>query len=115
MLHGQSFDVGGLLLTEGFALGLGPGLATVVSPAVGLSLGLLAAGKRGSWLASNRRCSHGGAPKKRREERGGIGEPAPRRCAGEVGVTSHQLTVANGNHAIREGIPGQGPPALRPQ
>src|SRR6476646_4184863 len=36
MLHGQGFDVGGLPLTQGFALDLGSGLATAVGPAVGL-------------------------------------------------------------------------------
>jgi hypothetical protein len=45
MLHGQSFDLGGLLLTKDFALDLGPGFATVVSLAVSLSF--LGAGRRG--------------------------------------------------------------------
>jgi hypothetical protein len=47
VLHGQRFDPGGLSLLEGFALGLGPGLAAVIRPAVGLRLRLLAAGRRG--------------------------------------------------------------------
>jgi hypothetical protein len=47
MLHGQSLELGSLLLTTGFALGLGPGLAAVISSALGLRLSLLAAGRRG--------------------------------------------------------------------
>ena len=62
--HGQGLDVGGLLLTKGLALGLGPGLATAVSLTLRLSLSLLAGGGRaGGWLASDRGCSHGGAPR----------------------------------------------------
>src|SRR3954467_1665228 len=43
VLHGQGFDVGDLLLTSGLAPGPGAGLFTLVSLALGLSLGLLAA------------------------------------------------------------------------
>src|SRR5262245_61777910 len=80
MLHGQRFDLGGLLQTKGFALGLGPGLATAVSLAVGLSF-LGAVRRGGGWLASGRRCSHGRTPRKRKGE--GSGGQAPRPCAGE--------------------------------
>jgi hypothetical protein len=38
MLHGQRFDLGSLLLMTGFALELGPGLATLIGLAVVLSL-----------------------------------------------------------------------------
>jgi hypothetical protein len=41
----------------------------------------------------------GDLQKKRREE--GSGVHAPRQCAGEVAVTEHKLTVANGNRTIR--------------
>src|SRR5437764_12358036 len=69
MLHGQSFHLGGLLLAEGFALGLGPGFAPLVGLAVGLSLSVLGAGgRRGGWLASGRRCSHGRTPRTSRAE-----------------------------------------------
>src|SRR5262245_13287622 len=68
MLHGQGFDVGGLLLTIGLAPGPGAGLFTLVSLALlGLSLGLLAAdglaagSRTGGWLASNGGSSHGSA------------------------------------------------------
>jgi hypothetical protein len=97
MLHGQSFDLGGLLLTMGFALGLGPCFATVVGLALGLSLSLLAAGSRGgSCLASGRRCSHARTPQKqeRRRER----QPCPEAMCGGVGRGT--ITVANGNHAL---------------
>src|SRR6516162_5448907 len=82
MLHGQSFDVAGLLLTTGFALALGPCFATVIGLTLGLSLSLLAAGSRGGggWL-SGRRCGHGRTPQKRRGE--GIGGRTTRPCAGE--------------------------------
>jgi hypothetical protein len=49
-LHGQRFDVGGLLLPAGFAPGLGPGFAPAVGLAVGLRLSTLGAGRRaGVW------------------------------------------------------------------
>src|SRR5947209_4552427 len=112
MLHGQSFHLGGLLLAEGFALGLGPGFAPLVSLAVGLSLSLLGArGRRGGWFASGRRCSHGRTPRTRRTE--GIGGHAARQCAGEAAVI--KVTVANGNHATREGVSGSGSPVMRPK
>jgi hypothetical protein len=69
MVHGQRFDLGGLLLTKGFALGLGPGLATVIGLAVGAGLGLRAAGRGGGWFAFGSpasRCRHGGTPSKER-------------------------------------------------
>jgi hypothetical protein len=47
MVHGQRFELGGLLLLKGFALGLGPGLATAVGLALSLGPSLLAAGRRG--------------------------------------------------------------------
>src|SRR5262249_24843372 len=47
MLHGQRLDPGGLLPTKGLALELGPGFPTAVGLALGLSLSLLAAGRRG--------------------------------------------------------------------
>src|SRR4051794_2080698 len=51
--YGQRLDLGGLLLPKGFALGLGPGFATVIGLALGLGLSLLAAGRRrGGGLAS---------------------------------------------------------------
>src|SRR5262245_35032225 len=90
MLHGQGFELGGLLLTKGFALGLGPGFATVRGLAVGAGLGLRAAGRGGGWLASGSpgsRCRHGGSPRKERGDRG-TSAPAPRRCAGESAGTS---------------------------
>ena len=75
--HGQGLDVGGLLLTEGLALGLGPGLATAVSLALGLSLSLLAAGGRaGGRLASDRRCGHGRAPRENGKASRGEGSAA---------------------------------------
>jgi hypothetical protein len=50
VLHGQRFDVGGLLLPAGFAPGLGPGFAPAVGLAVGLRLSTLGAGRRaGVW------------------------------------------------------------------
>src|SRR5213080_1637967 len=89
MLHGQRVDLGGLFLTNGFALDLGPGFAPLVGLAVGLSLSLLAAGGRGGgWLVSGRRCSHGRTLHKRREE--GIVGHAPGQFAGEVAVTNHK-------------------------
>src|SRR5262249_44688382 len=69
MLHGQRFDLGGLLVPKGFALGLGPGFATVRGLAVGAGLSLRAAGRGGGWLASGSpgsRCRHGGTPPKGR-------------------------------------------------
>ena len=84
MLHGQSFDLGGLLLTKGFALDLGPGFATVVGLTLGLSLSLLAAGRRGGGgLVSGRRCSHGRTPRKRKGE--GDRRPCPEAVCGGVG------------------------------
>src|SRR5437660_33792 len=81
-LHGQSFRLGGLLLAEGFALGLGPGFPPLVGLAVGLSLSLLGGGgRRGGWFASGRRCSHGRPPRTRRREGN-----AARPCAGEAAV-----------------------------
>src|SRR3954463_16456013 len=85
MLHGQSFDLGSLLLTPGFALELGPGFATVVGLAVGLSF--LVAVRGGGWFASGLRCSHGRTPRKRKGK--GIGEHTPRQCAGESAGTNH--------------------------
>jgi hypothetical protein len=68
MLHGQSFDMGGFLLPKGIAFKLGPGLATVVGFALGLSLSGLAAGSRGRTLPSGRRCRHGRTPRERNTE-----------------------------------------------
>src|SRR5436853_5378266 len=66
MLHGQGLDLGGLPLPQRLALALGPGLAAVVGLAVGLSLGLPAAGRRGGGrLVSGRRYSHGRTPQTR--------------------------------------------------
>src|SRR6266481_3369233 len=105
MLHGQRFDLGGLLPTKGFALGLGPGLATVVGSALGLRLRWLAAGGRGrGWLASGRRCRHGRTPRKRKGE--GIGGHAPRQCAGESAGTNSLLQT--GTTRCREGVTGSG-------
>src|SRR5262249_39804996 len=81
--HGQGFDLGGLLLTQGLALGLGPGFATAVGSALGLSLRLPAAGSRaGGRLASDRRRSHRRTPRKKGRRGDGIGRPTTRRCAG---------------------------------
>src|SRR5262245_24520939 len=114
MLHGQSFDLGGLPLTTGFVLGLGPGFATVVGLAVGLGLSLLAAGRRGvGCLASGRRCSHGRAPQKRTAE--GIGGHAPRQCAGEVAVTRHKSLLQTGTTRFWEGVTGSGSPVMGPK
>src|SRR5262245_53461919 len=111
MLHGQSLDLGGLLLTKGFALGLGPGLATLVGLALGLRLGLLAAGRSGGGgLASGRRCRHGRTPRTRKGE--GIGRHAPRQCAGESAGTNSLLQT--GTARCREGVPGSGSPVRRP-
>src|SRR5271165_5649093 len=60
MLHGQHFDLSSLLLTTGFTLDLGPAFTTVIGLPVVLSF--LGAGRRGGWLASGRRCSHGRTP-----------------------------------------------------
>src|SRR5262245_20421343 len=71
MLHGQRFDLGGLLLPKSFALGLRPGLATVIGLAGGAGLGLRAAGGGGGWLASGSpgsRCRHGETPPKESED-----------------------------------------------
>src|ERR1043166_7368650 len=90
MVHGQRFELGGLLLTAGFALGLGPGLATVIGLAGGAGPGLGAAGGGGGWLAfgsPGSRCRHGGTPPKERGDRG-TRAPAPRQCAGESAGTS---------------------------
>src|SRR6516165_8106908 len=98
MLHRQSFDLGGLLLTKGFALDLGPGFATVVGLTLSLGLCLLAAGKRGSgWLASGRKCSHRRPPQKKR--RGGR-RACPRAVCGGGGSDQSHITVANGNHTM---------------
>src|SRR5262245_23804366 len=98
MLHGQRFELGGLLVTKGFALGLGPGFATVVGLAVGLSLSLRAAGRRGGgWLASDRRCRHRRTPQKR-EDRRGDRRPCPEAVCGGGGSDKSQITVAHGNH-----------------
>jgi hypothetical protein len=104
MLHGQSFHLGGLSLTKGLALDLGPGFAPVVGLAVGLSLSLLGAGRRrGGGLASGRRCSHGRPPQKK--ERKGDRRACPEAVCGGGGSDKSQITVANGNHTI----PGRDP------
>src|SRR5262249_5833329 len=51
VLHGQGLDPAGLLLTTGFALGLGAGFATAVGLALGLS-SLAAARRGGAWWVS---------------------------------------------------------------
>src|SRR6187399_1982355 len=95
MLHGQSFHLGGLLLAEGFALGLGPGFPTLIGLAVSLSLSLLGGGRRrGGWLALGRRCSHGRTPRTRKGK--GIGGQGPRQCVGEVAVTNHKSLLQTG-------------------
>src|ERR1700730_14746560 len=112
MLHGQSFDSGGLLLTKGLALDLGPGLAPVVGLAVGLSLSWLAAGRRGGgWFASGRRCSHGTTPQQRRSE--GIGGRTPRQCAGESAGRRSRLQT--GTTRSRDGVLGAGSPVMGPK
>src|SRR5262249_54967341 len=95
MLHGQGFNLGGLLLAQGLALGLGSGLAPLVSLAAGLSLGWLAARSRagGGRLASDRRCCHGRSLKKGRKKgkkrgEGSVIPPRARRCAGKSAGTS---------------------------
>src|SRR5262249_27020643 len=89
---------------KGFALGLGPGLAPVGSLALGLSLRLRGAGRRGGGaLPFGRRCRHGRTLHKRRGE--GIGGHAPRRCAGEAAVTNHQSLWQTGTTRSREGVP----------
>ena len=104
VLHGQGFDLGGLLLTAGLALGLGPGLATLVSLAVGLSLGLLAAGGRAEEAGWPRIVGAVMAVPSQRKEKarrgeGSAGPPREAVCGGG-GSDESQLTVANGNHAI---------------
>ena len=81
MLHGQRFDVGRLPLLKGFAPDLRPCFAPVVGFALGLSLRLLAAERRGGGLLSRRGCGHARAPHKRRGE--GIAARPFRPCAGE--------------------------------
>src|SRR5262245_60185432 len=102
MLHRQSFDVGGLLLTQGFALELGPGFATAIGLAMALSL--LGAGSRGWWLTSGRLGRHGRTPPKSKGE--GIGGHAPRRCAGESAGTKSRLQT--GTARTREEVTGSG-------
>jgi hypothetical protein len=82
VLHGQSFDPGGLPLMKGFALGFGPGLVSAVG------MGFLGAGRRGGGrFASGGRCRHGRTPPKRKGE--GIGGHALRPCAEEsAGIRS---------------------------
>src|SRR3712207_1804731 len=90
MLYGQRFELGGLLLMNGFALGLGSGFTTVIGLAVGAGLGLGATGRGGGWRAfgsPGSRCRHGGTPPKERGSRG-TRAPAPRQCAGESAGTS---------------------------
>src|SRR5262245_57876108 len=99
MLHGQRFELGGLLRTKGFALGLGPGLATVIGLAVDAGLGLRAAGRGGAGLRLvvlvvgvvmvERRPKREGTPivASERGDRGTCA-PAPRQCAGESAGTS---------------------------
>src|SRR5262249_2791755 len=107
MLHGQRFGPGRLFLAKGFTLDLGPGLAAAVGLALGLSLSLLAAGRRGGgWWVSGRRCGHKRPPEKRRGE--GIDVHAPRRCAGEVAVTDHNSLLQTGTARSRVGAPGPG-------
>src|SRR6516164_10264919 len=112
MLHGQGFDVGGLPLPQGFALDLGPGLATVVGSALGLRLRLLAAGRRrGGWWAAGRRCGHGRTPQTRRGE--GIGGRTTRQCAGESAGKRSRLQT--GTTRSREGVTGSGSPVMGPK
>ena len=112
MLHGQRFDVGGLLLTTDFALDLGPCFATVIGLTLGLSLSLLAAGRRGGgWWLSGRRCGHGRTPQKRRGE--GIGGRTTRQCAGESAGKRSRLQT--GTTRSREGVTGSGSPVMRPK
>src|SRR5262249_16681636 len=104
MLHGQSFDVGSLLLTTGLALDLGPCFATVVGLTLGLSLSSVAAGRRGGgWLLSGRRCGHGRTPQKRRGE--GIGGRDTQPSAGGGG--GERTRVEKGS----DQTPGRSPPA----
>ena len=115
MEHRQRLDVSGLFVTEGFALGLGPCLATVVGLAVGPSLSLRAAGRRGGgWLAWDRRCRHGRTPQNREDSRG-IGVPAPRRCAGEVAGINHISRLQTGTTRRGERVPELGSPVMGPQ
>src|SRR5205809_7719955 len=110
MLHGQGFDLGGLLLTQDFALDLGPGFATVVSLAVSLSF--LGAGRRGGGcFASGRRCSHGRTPRKRKGE--GIGGHTQKQCAGESARTKSVLQT--GTTRSWDGVSGSGSPVMRPK
>ena len=98
VLHGQGFDLGGLPLATGFALELGPGLATLVGLAVGLGLSLLAAGRRGGggW-----RLVVGAVMGELREQRRERDRrPCPEAVCGGVGSDGSHVTVANGNHAI---------------
>src|ERR1700719_5429772 len=112
VLHGQGFDLGGLPLPKGFALDLGPGLATAEGPAVGLALIRLAAGSRGGvWWVSGRRFGHGRTPQKRKGE--GSGGHAPRQCAGEsAGIRSRLQT---GTTRARDGDTGSGSPVMGPK
>src|SRR6516225_3943127 len=113
MLHWQSFDLGGLLLTKGFALDLGPGFATVVGLTLSLGLRLLAIGKRGSgWLASGRKCRHKRPPQNPGEE---IDGHAARQYAGEVAVTNHKSLLQTGTTRCREGVTGSRSPMMRPK
>jgi hypothetical protein len=108
-LHGQSFDLGGLPLTTGFALELGPTFAAVIGLAVVLTF--LEVGRRGGWLASGRECSQGRTPRKGKGE--GIGGPAPRRCAGESAGTRARLQT--GTTRCRDGVTGSGSPLMGPK
>src|SRR5215471_16864539 len=109
MLHGQSFDVAGLLLTTGFALDLSPCFATVVGLTLGLSLSLLAAGRRrGGWWVSGRRCGHGRTPQTRRGE--GIGGRTTRQRAGESAGKRSRLQT--GTTRFRKGVTGAGSPVM---
>src|SRR6516162_10320489 len=86
----------------------------VIGFALGLGLSLFAAGRSGGgWLASARRCRHGKPPEKGRGE--GIGVHAPRPCAGEVAVISHQSLLQTGTTRSREGVTGSGSPVMRPK
>src|SRR5262249_61851040 len=73
MMHGQRFHPGGLLPTKGFALGLGPGLATVRGSA--LSAGSPRPGIRWRPSLVDRRQRQARGP--RRKDRTPFGFPYP--------------------------------------
>ena len=83
--------------------------------AVGPSLSVRAAGRRGGGcLAWDRRCRHRRTPQKR-EDRKGIGVPAPRPCAGEVARINHESRLQTGTTRRGERVPGSGSPVMGPR